>query len=70
MAESLVRGLAAEGSVGSLVVVVVLPLLKLVVEDLGVVEDDSVEEPVGPLGVDAVGPSPSWSAIAARSTDA
>jgi hypothetical protein len=38
-----------------MVVVVVLPLLKLVVEDLGVVDDDAVEEPVELLGIDAVG---------------
>ena len=38
-----------------MVVVVVLPLLELVVEDLGVVDDGAVEEPVELLGVDAVG---------------
>jgi hypothetical protein len=37
-----------------MVVVVVLPLLKLVVEQLCVVEDDAVEESVELLGVDAV----------------
>jgi hypothetical protein len=35
-------------------VVVVLPLLELVVEDLGVVDHGSVEEPVELLGIDAV----------------
>jgi hypothetical protein len=38
-----------------MVVVVVLPLLELVVEQLGVVEDDAVEQAVELLGVDAVG---------------
>lgn len=38
-----------------MVVVVVLPLAQFVVEDLGVVDDDAVEEPVELLGVDAVG---------------
>jgi hypothetical protein len=37
-----------------MVVVVVLPFLELVVEHLGVVEDDSVEEVVELLGVDAM----------------
>jgi hypothetical protein len=36
-------------------VVVVLPLLEFVVEDLGVVDDGPVEEPVELFGVDAVG---------------
>jgi hypothetical protein len=36
------------------VVVVVLPLLELVVEHPGVVDNHSVEEPVELLGVDAV----------------
>jgi hypothetical protein len=36
-----------------MVVVVVLPLLELVVEVLGVVDDRPVEEPVELLGVDA-----------------
>ena len=40
---------------GSVEVVVVLPFLELVVEELGVVDDDAVEEPVELLGVDAVG---------------
>ncbi len=46
---------AAEAAVGATVVVVVLPLAQFVVEDLGVVDDDAVEEPVELLGVDAVG---------------
>jgi hypothetical protein len=37
------------------VVVVVLPLLELVAEQLGVVDERAVEEPVELLGVDAVG---------------
>jgi hypothetical protein len=37
--------LAAEAAVGSVEVVVVLPLLELVVEDVGVVDDGAVEEP-------------------------
>jgi len=41
--------------VGSVEVVVVLPLLELVVEDLGVVDDGPVEESVELFGVDAVG---------------
>jgi hypothetical protein len=36
--------------VGTLVVVVVLPLLELVVEDAGVVDDRAVEEPVELFG--------------------
>jgi hypothetical protein len=39
---------------GSVEVVVVPPLLELVVEDLGVVDHGSVEEPVELLGIDAV----------------
>ena len=38
-----------------MVVVVVLPLLELVVEDLGVVNDGPVQQSVELLGVDAVG---------------
>jgi hypothetical protein len=37
-----------------MVVVVVLPLLKLVIEDLSVVDDGPVQEPVKLLGIDAV----------------
>ena len=55
LSESLVGGLAAEAAVGSVVVVVVLPLAELVVEQVGVVDDDPVEEPVELFGVDAVG---------------
>ena len=40
---------------GSVEVVVVLPLLELVVEELCVVDHGAVEEPVELLGVDAVG---------------
>ena len=40
---------------GAMVVVVVLPLSELVVEDVGVVDDGAVEEPVELFGVDAVG---------------
>jgi hypothetical protein len=46
--------LAAEAAVGAVVVVVVLPFVELVVEDLGVVDEGAVEEPVELLGVDAV----------------
>jgi hypothetical protein len=38
-----------------MVVVEVLPFLELVVEQVGVVDDDAVEEPVELLGVDTVG---------------
>jgi hypothetical protein len=38
-----------------MVVVEVLPFLELVVEELGVVDHDSLEHPVELLGVDAVG---------------
>jgi hypothetical protein len=46
--------LAAEAAVGSVEVVVVLPVLELVVEDLGVVDHGSVQEPLELFGVDAV----------------
>jgi hypothetical protein len=46
---------AAEAAVGSVEVVVLLPLLEHVVADLGVVDDGPVEEPVELFGVDAVG---------------
>ena len=39
----------------SVVVVEVFPFLELVVEELGVVDDDPVEHPVELFGVDAVG---------------
>ena len=37
-------------------VVVVLPFLEFQVERAGIVFDDAVEQPIEPLGVDAVGP--------------
>lgn len=40
---------------GTMVVVVVFPLAELVVEDLGVVDDEAVQEAVELLGVDPVG---------------
>ncbi len=40
---------------GTVEVVEVLPFLKLVVEELGVVDDDAVEHAVELFGVDAVG---------------
>lgn len=40
---------------GAMVVVVVLPLFEFVVEDVGVVDDDDVEQGVELFGVDAVG---------------
>jgi hypothetical protein len=52
--ESFVGGLAVQAAVGSMVVVEILPLLELVVEHLGVVDHDPLEEPVELLGVDAV----------------
>lgn len=39
---------------GGVEVVVVLPLAQFLVEQLGVVDGDAVEEPVELLGVDAV----------------
>jgi len=47
-----VRGWSVEGSVWPVEVVVVLPLLQPVVEQFGVVDDDSVEHPVGLFLVD------------------
>jgi hypothetical protein len=41
--ESFIRGLAVQAAVGSMVVVEVLPLLELVVEHLGVVDDDPLK---------------------------
>jgi hypothetical protein len=46
--------LAAEAAVGSVIVVVVLPLPEFVVEETGVVFDDTVEQSVELFGVDAV----------------
>jgi hypothetical protein len=54
--ESLIGRLAAQAAVGSMVVVEVLPFLELVVEDLGVVDHDPLQEAVELLGVDTVGP--------------
>jgi hypothetical protein len=53
--ESFVGRLAVQAAVGSMVVVEVLPLSELVVEHLGVVDHDPLEEPVELLGVDAMG---------------
>lgn len=47
--------LPCEAAVGTVIVVVVLPLLQFVVEQPGVVDDDAVEEAVELLDVDAVG---------------
>ena len=44
-----------EAAVGSVEVVEVFPLLELVVEDVGVVDDGAVEESVELFGVDAMG---------------
>jgi hypothetical protein len=52
--EAFVGYLAAEGAVGPMVVVEVLPLLQLVVEQLGVVDDDAFEHAVKLLAVDPV----------------
>ena len=56
MLESLIGRLTVQAAVGSVVVVEVLPLPQLVVEELGVVDHDPVQEAVELLGVDAVGP--------------
>jgi hypothetical protein len=56
--------LAVEATVRAVAVVVVLPMLELVVEDLGVVDDGAVQEPVEPFGVDAVEVLPCRSAAA------
>src|SRR5829696_9720123 len=53
--ESFIGGLAVQAAVGSVVVVEVFPLLELVVEELGVVDHDPVQQAVELLGVDAVG---------------
>ena len=47
--------MAAEGAVGPVKVVVILPLLELVAEQPGVVDDLALEEPVELFGVDPVG---------------
>ena len=53
--ESLIGRLAVEAAVGPVVVVEVFPFLEFVVEHLGVVDHDPLEESVELLGVDAVG---------------
>jgi len=53
--ESFIGRLAVQAAVGTVVVVEVLPLLELVVEDLGVVDHHPVQEAVELLGIDAVG---------------
>jgi hypothetical protein len=55
LAEALVGCLAAESAVRAMVVVVVLPLLQLLGEEVGVVDDLALEESVELLRVDAVG---------------
>lgn len=52
--QSFVWGLAAKSAVGPVVVVVVLPLLEFLVEQAGVVFDDTVEQSVELFGIDAV----------------
>ena len=52
--EPFVWGLSVEAAVGPVEVVEVFPLLQLVVEELGVVDDDAVEHPVELFVVDAV----------------
>jgi hypothetical protein len=47
--------LAAESAVRAVVVVVVLPLLQLLGEEVGVVDDLALQESVELFGVDAVG---------------
>jgi hypothetical protein len=47
--------LSIEASVGPVEVVVVLPFVEFLVEDFGVVDDDSVEHSVELFGVDSVG---------------
>ena len=53
--QAFVGCLAAEAAMGPIVVVEVLPFLELVVEQLGVVDDDALELPVELLAVDPVG---------------
>ena len=55
LAEAFVGCLAAESAVRSVVVVVVLPLLQTVGEQVGVVDHLAFEEPVELFGVDPVG---------------
>jgi len=53
--EALVGRLAVQSAVRTVVVVVVLPLLQLLGEHVGVVDDLALEELVELLGVDPVG---------------
>jgi hypothetical protein len=53
--EAFVGWLAVKSAVGAVVVVLVLPLLQLLGEQVDVVDDLAVEEPVELLGVDPVG---------------
>jgi hypothetical protein len=53
--EAFVGGVACEGSLGSILVVAVLPFLKLVAEEVDVVDDLVLEEPVELFRVDPVG---------------
>jgi hypothetical protein len=53
--EAFVGCLAVQSAMRTVVVVVVLPLLQLLGEDVGVVDDLAGEEPVELLGVDPVG---------------
>src|SRR5918995_124869 len=53
--ESLIGRLAVQTTMRPMVVVEVFPFLELVVEHLGVVDNDPLEEPVELLGVDAMG---------------
>jgi hypothetical protein len=55
LTKAFVGCLAAQSAVRAVVVVVVLPLLQLVGEQAGVVDDLALEEPVELFGVDAVG---------------
>ena len=55
MLESFIGCLAVEAAVGSVVVGEVLPLAELVVEELGVVDREPVQEAVELFGIDAVG---------------
>ena len=53
--EAFVGCLAVQSAMRTVVVVVVLPLLQLLGEDVGVVDGLAVDEPVELLGVDPVG---------------
>ncbi|GGL42233.1 hypothetical protein GCM10011588_66250 [Nocardia jinanensis] len=54
MSKSLVWGLALESAVGSVAVVIVVPLFEFGVEDVYVVDDDAIEKSIELLGADAV----------------